>query len=237
MRLELLLGAIAIAALAFWVIRSRTAAPPVRRPCPTPPITQRDARDSSPTAPPQSLAGSPAAAAPVVPTGAMSAEDGQMASLFAQRLALHSPIASADIAAIETLSARYPAESGLRDLLVSALLTTAAQDRQARHYDAAAAGLRKAADLRPADPAPRLALASLFLEAADWSSAEGAARDALQIQPRNPDALESLAFALFRQDRNREALDALRRPSTSVPARPRALSWRASRRGLRTSAA
>jgi hypothetical protein len=149
--------------------------------------------------------------------------DAQLASLVTERLALHRPVGASDIASLETLCARYPAQPGLRDLLVSALMATADQDRQARRYDAAATGLRRAADLRPGDAGPRLALAQLSLEAADWSAAEAAARDALRIQPRDPDALEALAFALFRQDRNREALDTLReaieiRPSASASA-------------------
>jgi tetratricopeptide (TPR) repeat protein len=151
----------------------------------------------------------------------LSAEDAQTVSAIAQRLALRGPISTTDIAGIEALCARYPAEPGLRDLLFSALFSTADQDRRARRYESAAAGLRKAADLRPADPAAPLALASLFVETSDWSAAETAARDALRIQPHNADALESLAFALFRQDRNREALDVLReaidlRPSASA---------------------
>jgi hypothetical protein len=50
---------------------------------------------------------------------------------------------------------------------------------------------------------------SALLEASDWPAAEAAARALLDFDRRNPDALRALGFALMRQDRNREALEAL----------------------------
>jgi hypothetical protein len=50
----------------------------------------------------------------------------------------------------------------------------------------------------------------VLLEASDWTGAEQTAREALALAPRDPELLEALAYALFRQDRNREALAAYR---------------------------
>jgi hypothetical protein len=145
-----------------------------------------------------------------VPTGGLSREDAATVSFLTQRLALRSSLGPGDVATLETLCARYPNEDGLRNLLAAVLVSVSNADRAARRFDAAAAGLRRAADLRPRDASLRLALANLYSESGDWPAAEAAAREALQIDPKNADALEALAFALFRQDRNREARDALR---------------------------
>jgi hypothetical protein len=96
-------------------------------------------------------------------------------------------------------------------------VTVANQDRQDRRHPSAAAGLRRAIGLRPGDVALRLSLVSLLIEAADWTGAEAAARETLSLAPDNPDALEGLAFALFRQDRNREALEVVRKAAEIRP--------------------
>jgi len=158
-----------------------------------------------------------------IPQGAISAEDGRTADAVSQRLAAHAPLSPMDVAAVQTLCDRYPTQSGLRDLLVAVVVTVANQDRQARLYPAAAVGLRRAISLRPGEIALRLSLVSLLTEAADWAGAEAAARDALGQFPGNADALEALAFALFRQDRNREALEVVKkaveiRPSPTAEA-------------------
>jgi hypothetical protein len=44
----------------------------------------------------------------------------------------------------------------------------------------------------------------------DWTGAEAASRDLLVVKPRDPDGLRKLGHALMRQDRNREAVEALR---------------------------
>ncbi len=90
------------------------------------------------------------------------------------------------------------------------LATVAAQDRVARQPALAAGRLRRAIELRPDDPEPRAGLVASLLEASDWTGAEAAARDLLARDPRHPEALRALGFALMRQDQNREALEALR---------------------------
>jgi hypothetical protein len=56
----------------------------------------------------------------------------------------------------------------------------------------------------------RLALVSVLIEASDWTAAEAAARDLLSLAPRDAGGWRGLGFALMRQDRNREAAEALR---------------------------
>ena len=50
----------------------------------------------------------------------------------------------------------------------------------------------------------------MLLEGSDWPAAEAAAREFLALSPDNPNALRGLGQALMRQDRNREAAEALR---------------------------
>ena len=123
----------------------------------------------------------------------------------------------ADLAQAQALVDRYPGQTAFRELLAAELVGGANRDRRARRYDAAATGFRRAITLRPGDATLRLALADLLREAGDWPGVEAAAREALSLAPTNPDVLEMLAFALFRQDRNREALDAVK---TAIDIRP-----------------
>lgn len=146
-----------------------------------------------------------------IPQGALSADDARAADAVAQRLAVRAPLSTDDLATLQVLCDRYPSQSGLRDLLVAALVAVSNQDRHARRYPSAGAGLRRAIGLRPGDVALRLSLVSLLTEAADWTGAEAVAREALGLDPENADALEGLAFALFRQDRNREALEVVKK--------------------------
>jgi tetratricopeptide (TPR) repeat protein len=140
----------------------------------------------------------------------VSEADQASAAGLAARLNRHQPLASADLQSAEGLYARNANETALRDLLEASLVTLAGQEQQARHFPEAAAYLRRAATLHPESPLPRLALAHLLLDAGDWTGAEAAAREVLARAPRDPDALEALAFALYRQDRSREAADAFR---------------------------
>jgi tetratricopeptide (TPR) repeat protein len=58
-------------------------------------------------------------------------------------------------------------------------------------------------------------------ELGDWNGAESAAREVLALDPRNAEVLERLAYALFRQDRNREALDVVQQ---AIEIRPSSFS-------------
>jgi tetratricopeptide (TPR) repeat protein len=114
-----------------------------------------------------------------------------------------------DIRDAEDLLARYPDERPLRDLLEAVLVASADRERSARRFAEAAALLRRAAAVQPRSRVPRVALAMLMVETGDWTAAEAAARDALSLDPRDAEALHTLGYALFRQDRNVEAADVL----------------------------
>jgi tetratricopeptide (TPR) repeat protein len=120
------------------------------------------------------------------------------------------PLFAADLRLAEELFGRYPGEPRLRDLLEATLVTLASQERLNRRFPEAAAQLRRAIEVHPESVAAPKGLVFVLLDAADWSAAESAARAALVPQPRDPELLEALAYALFRQDRNREALEAFR---------------------------
>lgn len=60
----------------------------------------------------------------------------------------------------------------------------------------------------PGPPEPR-ALLARALESGDWAAAERAAREALALAPSDSDAVRGLAYAQVRQDRSREAIEAL----------------------------
>jgi tetratricopeptide (TPR) repeat protein len=140
----------------------------------------------------------------------VSPEERDAASRLAAKLNARQPIGSADLALAEGLYARFASEPRLRDLLEVSLVTLAGQEQRVRRFAESAGYLRRAAVVHPDSPTPRIALMNLLLDAGDWSGAEAAARDALSRAPRDPSVLEGLAYALFRQDRNREADEAFR---------------------------
>jgi hypothetical protein len=98
----------------------------------------------------------------------------------------------------------------VRDLLEAVLLGVASGAERQRRFPEAAGYLRRATEVQPTSLRPHLALVQVHMAAGDWSAAEGAARGAIAVDPRNHDAWQALGFALFRLDRNREAADALR---------------------------
>ena len=120
------------------------------------------------------------------------------------------PVSGADVKEVETLLARYPGEKGLLPLAESVFVTAAEQERSARHYPEAISLLRRTLELRPRQLSARAALVTVLLEAGDWAGAEEQAREVLALAPGNPGALRGLGLALLRQDRNKEAVEALR---------------------------
>jgi hypothetical protein len=161
----------------------------------------------APSAPPFPISRPPSV--PQLETPPVPDADASASRDLARLLTLGQEVTAADIAGAEGLHARHPAEKALTDLLTALLLVESSQDRRARRYEAAAASLRRALSVAPQAVAPRRALADLLIEAGDWAGAEAAARGALALDPRDGDCLERLGYALFRQDRNREAAEAL----------------------------
>jgi hypothetical protein len=115
-----------------------------------------------------------------------------------------------DLRTVEAIFERHAEMPGLRHLLVSVLVRVAGSERSRGQLAEAEAHLRRAAALDPSAVPPRLALVDLLLDARNWNGAETAARELLSLSPQDTDALDRLAFGLFRQDRSREAADTLR---------------------------
>lgn len=152
----------------------------------------------------------PLALAPVESADVPDAER-EAANALLARLNAHAPLGSPDVKAAEDLYARHPGEPVLRDILGGVHLWVGAGEQAQRRFGEAAGHFRRAAAVLPQNAAPRLLLLGLLLSTGDWSGAEAAARDVLDLDPTNIEALNGLGFALYRQDRNRDAADALRK--------------------------
>jgi tetratricopeptide (TPR) repeat protein len=140
-----------------------------------------------------------------VEAAGMSDEDRQQVDSLVHRL----PTAgAADVVTAEQLYARHPAE--VRNLLEATLLSAAGGERRKRRFTDAAAHLQRAAAVQTEAARPCIALMDTLMEAGDWAGAEAAARAALTREPRNADAWRGLGYSLIRQDRNKEASEALR---------------------------
>lgn len=148
---------------------------------------------------------------PVLPADAsgQTSQDVALGRQLADRVHLGLPVGDAEIRSAEGLASRHPDQEPFRNLFEAILLTGAKQDAAARRFDSAMARLRRAQQIRPDDPSPSLLLANVLTEIGDWGGAEAAARQALALAPRNLDAFRTLAWALFRQDKNREAVEVL----------------------------
>ena len=183
-------------------------------PAPAPPTAAQPPAptfDPPPAAPPPAPASEEPAAVPTIEQVAGIPEaDVQTARTLAERLSRREPLFNADLRLAEDLFGRYPGEPRLRDLLEATLVGLALQERMNRRFPEAAVRLQRAIEVHPEGPSARKGLVYVYLDAADWSAAEMAARAALSTSPRDPELLEALAYALFRQDRNREALEAFR---------------------------
>ena len=138
----------------------------------------------------------------------MPPNDLQAANRLTQRINSGSRITDADVETAENLYSRYGSEA--QDLLEVALVKRGGQLGKARRYADAETDLRRAVTLNPERPETWSHLAALLMQTSDWSGAEAAYREIVALPPRNGDAHQGLAFALFRQDRDREAIEALR---------------------------
>jgi hypothetical protein len=145
-----------------------------------------------------------------VPAGGLSSADYRTAKQLIDHVQSRGPIDAAAIPVAESLVSRYPEEAPLKGLLEAVLIKVAHQERAHRRYQEALASLRRAIAARPESPDPRAVLVDVLVEMGDWPGAEAASRELLAVKPRDPDGLRKLGYALMRQDRNREAVEALR---------------------------
>jgi tetratricopeptide (TPR) repeat protein len=127
-----------------------------------------------------------------------------------RQLAGRSILSAADVLVAEELLSRNPEERGLRDLLEAVLLSAAQQHHGRRQFTQAISYLQRARQVQPTSTRPLLLLVQVSMETGDWPAAEAAARAAIALDARSFDAWQGLGYALMRQDRNREALDAMR---------------------------
>lgn len=136
-------------------------------------------------------------------------QDHQIAGALAIRLNQQSPLSEESLRSAEGLAARHPAEPALRSLVAAVHVRLATQDRGGRRYDAARAHIQRASE-DPAVAPQALALSiAIAFETGDWAGGEAAARQLLDRKPGDAPAQRGLGYALFRQDRNREAAQVL----------------------------
>jgi tetratricopeptide (TPR) repeat protein len=157
-----------------------------------------------------SIAAEPPPAVDVAQVPEVPAADREKAEGLARRLMSPRSLTQTDLQGAEELLARFPEEKFMRNLVEALLLALAQQDRQRRQYASATARLQRAATVQPESMHPHQALMGVAVEAGDWAGAEAAARSVLGRDSRNVDAWRVLGYALLRQDRNREAAEALR---------------------------
>jgi tetratricopeptide (TPR) repeat protein len=196
-------------------------APEPPRPAPATAATVATVSAVGEIAAPTFVAAPPRPPAPLAEPAGIPEEDRTLAVALAEALRGRALLSREDVAQAETLFQRHAGEEPIRQLLEAVLLGAAAQERQQRRFAEAVEHVRRAVAVSPASTRARLLLLSILIDTGDWTGAEAAARDLLALEPGNGDALEGLAFALFRQDRNREAAEALRealaaRPSESA---------------------
>jgi len=211
----LAIALVAVCSVAGWrSLRTPRPAATVRTlPRPELRTLSKPAEPAAPEPPPPTLV---AVAPPALDTlqadvAGLVDDDRQKAEALARRLPAVSP---GDVATAEQLYARHPE---MRNLLETTLLTVAQDERRRRRFTEATALLQRAMVVQSELARPCLHLMDTLVDAGDWTSAETAARAAIAREPRNADAWQGLGYALMRQDRNREAAEALR---TAVEIRP-----------------
>lgn len=145
-----------------------------------------------------------------VDAGAVPDAERERADALVRRLANPGSLTAVDVKIAEDLLAAHPEEKPLRELLETVLLAVAQRQEQQRQFTQSIGTLQRAREVQPGSIAPLLALIQVNLETGDWSSAEAAARAAIAVDARSFDAWQGLAYALMRQDRKRDAVEALR---------------------------
>ncbi|MGE0454149.1 MAG: tetratricopeptide repeat protein [Vicinamibacteria bacterium] len=142
----------------------------------------------------------------------LRAEDVRAANLLADRVNMRGPagaITTSDLARIDELLARAPSERGLLAVAEAVFVKAAAQERDAHRLPRALELARKAVNVHPEGPQGRLFVMTILIDSGDWGGAEAVAREIVARDSRNADGFWGLGYALFRQDRNREAAEAL----------------------------
>jgi tetratricopeptide (TPR) repeat protein len=142
--------------------------------------------------------------------GQLPDADRTRADALLKKLSNPSSLTAADVQTAEDLFAHHPDERAFRDLLEAVLLGAADRHLRQRQFAQAIAYLQRAKEIQPSSTRPGLALMQIYLDTNNWTGAEGEARAVLAVNLRSFDAWQGLGYALMRQDRNRDALEALR---------------------------
>ncbi len=157
--------------------------------------------------PPIITSSAPPVSLPDEATRLADARDADAAQRLARKLATGALMSGSDVAEAERLYGLYPEAARLLGVV---LVKAAERARAGRDYSAAAAHLERALAVDPASAAVvRRLLLGVRVEQADWPAAERTAGELLRVLPGDSEAVQTLAYALLRQDRTREATDAL----------------------------
>jgi hypothetical protein len=135
-------------------------------------------------------------------------DDARAVAALAERIDGGRPIGPEDLRVAEDLFARYPDRA--RGLLESALVTAAFQARRTRRFAEARDLLSRAIVVSPGSANPRRGLMDVLADLGDWAGVEAAARGLLGLLPEDAGATKTLAYAMVRQDRTPDAIEALR---------------------------
>lgn len=236
-------GLLILAGLAWLALTRLQPPPPAPAAAPfagTPPAPEAPRDHAADPAPPPPVPASAetAPAEPIAVAGSVAPDDVQKANALILKHASRQPFSAADLAAAEDLHARYASEPRLADVLAGVLVALGNQEKERRRFAEAHELLRRAVRTRPESSAPRQHLIAALLESGDYPGAEAETRDAIALSPRDAGLHMSLAYALFRQDRNREALDAVEASLAiaetpgAAALRDRLLKARADERGM-----
>jgi tetratricopeptide (TPR) repeat protein len=142
--------------------------------------------------------------------GGADGVDAEKASELARRVNQRAEIWGADVQAAEELLSRHPSDPAMRKLAAAVLYAAAGQERGRRRFVQAMAYLDRATVIDPANTRVWHGLMVVAQEAGDWPRSEAAARSALAVDAGLAEAWYGLGYALMRQDRNPEAVEALR---------------------------
>jgi len=143
-------------------------------------------------------------------TSGLPPADIEVVRLLEERVNLHKGIDLADVRKAEDLYQRYPREASTRDLLEAVLLSSAQRQLERHQMTEAVASLRQAAAVQPTEVRSWIGLMKIYRALGDWAASEAAAREALSVSARHPEAMLGLGLALYHQDRNREAVEQLK---------------------------
>jgi hypothetical protein len=150
-------------------------------------------------------------------TQELSKDDKQSAQQLLDKLRRGMAVTEVDLRLADELHQRYPEDKALTAALEGVLLALAQNHKKAGRPLQAVPLLQRVVALNPQSVAARSMLLSIQLEQNDWLGAESTARQIITLDPRQVEAWRGLGYALLRQDRNQEAIEALKQALQIAP--------------------